>query len=259
MSHVPHNTSAIELSNERQIVITTLKHGERKLTFRRIGREDWAAYFAAIYFATQQDGKDLIRNVETESARVTLVHRALTRAEGYRVAGDVDLMSVTNWRDLLPVEHRLLAGTLLASAQPEPESDEEDILHPEGQPVRINAVWGSDAAGNALRYSDLVHVLKAPTDAQFRRYNRAASQTRVLGGSRTGTTQYIGAGIVAAEIYDELVVSVQGYTLHGSPLSDADTIKREMDAHHKFVAAMQVLQPRNEATLKVETEEGTEA
>lgn len=248
---------SLDLSAPREFAIRVPKPGgtprEYKLACRRVLREDWVAYFGALYFGTRQEGRDLLQTVETESARVALLDKVLTRAEGYKLAGGEDLMSQANWRDLVPLDHRLLVGSLLTSAAPEP--DDDDAIYPGGRPVKLTAVWGSNDEG-AQRFTGLVHVLKAPTDAQYRRYKRAASITRIHGGTRNGTTEYVGAQLEAAALYDELIVSVDGYSVNGTPLgSDVELIKREMDTHHKFVAALQVLQPAAEAVL-AEKEEG---
>jgi hypothetical protein len=47
-----------------------------------------------------------------------------------------------------------------------------------------------------------------------------------------------------AKLYDELIVSVDGYTVSGRPLSGRDEIAHEMDAFHKVIAAREIFDTR---------------
>jgi hypothetical protein len=249
-------TSLLDLAEAR--VFTLVGKKEYTIKTQRLSREDYEAYFAAIYYTTKQEGRDLVKSVDTESASILLADRAITEAHGYTVAGGADLMSLPNWRQLLPLNHRRSLGQLLVTVVPSVGADDE-MIYPEGYPISLDAIWGSAEDGGARVYKGLVHVLRAPSEAQHRRYLRASSATRVFGGSRAGTTQYLGAQMVAAEIYDELVVSVDGYGVAGRPLADVQSIRREMDVYHKFAAAFQVLQPSNTATQKMADEAKKEA
>jgi hypothetical protein len=62
----------------------------------------------------------------------------------------------------------------------------------------------------------------------------------VVGGSRRNQTIYAGKHGLMADLYDELVISVDGYSIGGSPLGDAAQVKKEMDTFHK-VAALRLL------------------
>ena len=42
------------------------------------------------------------------------------------------------------------------------------------------------------------------------------------------------------DFYDQLIASVEGYTLRGQPLASADQIRAEMDAAHKVIAVEQL-------------------
>jgi hypothetical protein len=85
----------------------------------------------------------------------------------------------------------------------------------------------------------LVHRFSTPQFKHEQRYMREQSRSKVVGGSRTGKTIWTGVQRVLVEIYDELVLSVSGYTLNGDPLGPAQ-ITQHMDAYHKVVAAQQL-------------------
>ena len=61
----------------------------------------------------------------------------------------------------------------------------------------------------------------------------------MVGGSRNGKTQWLGAQATLADLYDELIVSVEGYTVDGAA-PDREGIVEFMDTYHK-VAAVDVL------------------
>jgi hypothetical protein len=88
------------------------------------------------------------------------------------------------------------------------------------------------------QFTGLRHEFNSPTTEQFRRYRRDVSRSYIVGGSRTAKTVWRGAQKTLAELYDELIVSVEGYTLNGSPLiGSPSAIAAAMDTYHKVAAA----------------------
>jgi hypothetical protein len=232
--------ATIELTAERVIVLEGVR-GTYTLVCRRVTKEDWAAYFEAIFNTSKREGQDTVQGFDAQTARLVLAERVITDATGYKVAGDVELKSLPNWKRLIPLNHRIEVADILASARA--VSDDDGLIHPEGDSVSINCVWGADDEGTMQAVTGLKHVLAAPSEAQHRRYAREASRTRILGGDRKGETLYPGAQMTLAALYDELVLSVDGYLVNGQPLSSKELIAREMDAHHKVMAAQQIFQP----------------
>lgn len=65
------------------------------------------------------------------------------------------------------------------------------------------------------------------------------------GGSKTAVIASI-----AAKLYDEMIQSVEGYSVHGHALTDdVAEIRRHMDTLHKAAAVMQVFSPRGEDVM----------
>jgi len=232
--------TTIDLSQPRVIVLTG-RHGTYKLTCRLVTKEDWAAYFALIVVGSKRDGQDQVNTLDLQTPRLALAARVITAAEGYKVDGGADLTSLPSWQELLPLEHRLAVGDILSSARA--YSPDDGMIYPDGDPVLVDCTWGANADGVMQRVIGLKHIMRTPTEAQHRRYMREASRTRILGGDRTGETLYPGAQMLLAELYDELVLSVDGYCKSGEAITTPADIKECMDIHHKVMVAQKIFQP----------------
>ena len=229
--------ATLDLAMQRRFALVG-KSSTYVLVCRRVKPEDWEAYYAALVIASQQDGRDVVSNVDLDTPRRVLAERVIVDAVGYTVAGGGKLAELENWQKLIPLAHRLKIGQLLAEVEPSDEGDE--VIYPEGERVLLNARWGGEM------YKGLVHTLAVPSEELYQRFSSQSSRTRVLGGSRTGTTLYPGSQTLLAKLYDELVISVDGYVNGGRPLNGRAEIAQEMDMHHKVSAAMQLFQPRTQ-------------
>ena len=208
-------------------------------TCRRITPEDWRKYFAAISMKTSNGDEGNIRELDLQTPYIVLVNLVLEDATGYKIAGGGDLKSLPNWKDCIPLAHRLQLGRVLSSARIAQDSDDLTI-YAEGEAISIDATWSTGEDGLMQKFEGLKHVLAAPSEAQFKRYSAEASRSIVVGGSRNGTTIFRGPTAMLAALYDELVVS---YTVDGKPLQGREQIVREMDYHHKVTAAQELFQP----------------
>jgi hypothetical protein len=235
---------SIDLSVPRVVSIVG-QRGTYTFPCRRILKADWQLFFTNVFHASQRVGKDTVSTFDAQPASLSLFAAVAAGAEGYKVAGDAPLLSLPNWKDLVPVDHRVAVGRTLASAHAVETDD--DTIYPEGEPVTIECMWSADDSGHMRLIGGLKHVMRPATEAQHRRFTRESSRTRVLGGSRQGETQYPGAQGVLAALYDELVLSVEGYTVNGVALESVEAIRREMDEHHKVVVAQQIFDARNSA------------
>lgn len=220
---------------------------------RRITEEDWTKYFLGIVIVSEQNGRERINTVDVNAARLALVGRVLTDVEGYRVEGGAELTSLAGWQNRVPMAHRLRLAEVLTDVRPSAEED-DGLIYLNGDEVVLTASWNMDGA--MVQFTGLKHRLAAPSEAQYRRYSNQASRSRVVGGSRTGKTIYSGAQVTLAELYDELILSVDGYAVNGVPLADdKEAIRRSMDMLHKVMAAQEMFQPQETAHLAAEDEE----
>jgi len=249
-----------DLATERVVILKEFVKTERtyKLFCRRITEHDWQLYFAGIVVTAEQDGKTRINTIDVLTPRLALAESVLMNAEGYRVAGGAQLTEIPGWQKKIPLAHRQKLGETLANVRPSRAEDDELVIYPEGEVVLLDADFSGyqyeDSEGN-LRWAmrkivGLKHVFSTPSEEQHRRYTRESSRSRVVGGSRTGKTIYQGSQPLLAKLYDELVISVEGYAVNGVPLTnDRNAIVREMDMMHKVMAAQELFQPQDTSTL----------
>lgn len=234
------------------------------LTCRRITEEDWRSYFSSIVVTAEQEGKSRINTIDVSSPRLALAESVLTGATGYKVADGSELTQIPGWQKKIPLAHRLRLGETVADVRPS-QQDEEFTIYPEGEVVLLDATFSAVPTADEYglvylamrRLIGLKHVLRTPTEEQHRRYTREASRSKVVGGSRTGKTIYQGAQLLLAQLYDDLIVSVEGYSVGETPLTvDRAAIVREMDMLHKVIAAQELFQPQDTSAVKDEGDDG---
>lgn len=237
--------------NQRRIIVLEDRGKTYSLYCRRIMPEDWKKYFAGIVISSEQRGRERVNVIDVNSPRLALAESVLIDAEGYKVADGRHITEIPNWQSRIPLAHRLQVGETLADVRPS-RSEGELTIYPEGEEVLLDATWSAveTVAGRRMQgFMELKHVLKTPTEAQHRRYSDEASRSRIVGGSRSSKTFYSGAQALLATLYDELVISVEGYCVDGSPLTSREEIVREMDMLHKVMAAQELFQPQATAQL----------
>ncbi|MDR3723264.1 MAG: hypothetical protein P4K83_02090 [Terracidiphilus sp.] len=222
--------ASIELKAQRTVEI--LDQGRKvQLVFGPITAQQWLDYFNRIESSSVNEGGKRIDRLDSTAARTHLVNKTLVDAKGYQTADGAPIATIANWQDMLPISHRLAAGETLVDIERGKLSDDQPFVLG-AESIYLNAVWGSE------RFTGLCHRFRTATVEQQRRLARASSRSVVVGGSRRGETRWIGAQPVLAELYDELIVSVEGYTVDGKELgSDRAAIVANMDTFHKVAAA----------------------
>lgn len=227
----------IELAEPR---VLTIKDRGNDFTLRvsRIPSKPWKRYFEGILSTSEMiDGKR-VDSYDSSAARLELLEGQLLDATGYG-----SLEAVVDWRQKLPLSHRLAASNLLvAVSSAEPPNESRIALGAET--VYLSAVWGADQAGKMRKFSGLEHRFRTPSAEHQRTFSRAASRSRIVGGSRQGKTVWIGAQQALMDLYDELIQAVEGYEVHGKPLGeDRASIVEWMDGYHKVAAADRLFSP----------------
>lgn len=237
--------SLLEL-NQRRVIVLSDRDKTYSLFCRRVTPEDWRKYFDAIVITSEQRGRERVNVIDVSSPRLALAESVLIDAEGYKVADDRHITEIPSWQSRIPLAHRLQLGETLADVRPA-QSEGELTIYPEGEEVLLDATWSAVetvARSRMQGFTGLKHVLKTPTEAQHRRYSDEASRSRIVGGSRSAKTYYSGAQPLLAKLYDELVISVDGYAVDGRRLESQEQIVREMDMMHKVMAAQELFQPQ---------------
>lgn len=218
------------------------------ITCRPPSPADWFAYFAAISITSERTGAEVVNTIDIETPRVLLAERVIVAVEGYKLStlafsAAATLTDLPNWQSRLPLAHRRQVGETLADVRVSMPTDDNDFLiQPEGEEVTLDATY-SVVDGKMVRLTGLKHIFKSPTQAQHKRYNGEASRSVVTGGSRNGRTVYTGAQKVLCQLWDELIVGVEGYAVN-HPKPD------DMDLHHKFTAAQELFAPTSTVTTE---------
>jgi hypothetical protein len=227
---------AIELTSPR--IVTIEDRGRQfSLKLARITKKQWVSYFEGIYSSSENQGGKRVDRFDSSSARVELVESALIDATGYATADNSPVTEIKGWQAQIPLSHRLAAGEALVNVE-RADAPEGDSILLGAEAVYLAAVWSADDKGVMQKYRGLCHRFKTPTAEQQRRLSRESSRSQVIGGSRKGTTVWMGSQGILAALYDELVVSVEGYAVKGDDLgSNRDAIVAEMDTFHKVAAA----------------------
>lgn len=240
---------SIELKQPRIIVIED-RGKSYALTVARITKKQWLHYFEGILSISENQNGKRVDSYDNSAARLELVEQALVTATGYTLPAMVEsIEKIEGWRSQLPISHRLgAANTLLSVSASNPSDEEPIVLGLES--VSLDAVWGADESGVMRKFTGLRHNFKSPSPDQQRRLSLSGSRSRIIGGSRNGKTQWLGAQATLAELYDELIVSVEGYTVEAAD-PDRDQIIEYMDTYHKVAAVDLLFAP---AAPKIEEE-----
>jgi hypothetical protein len=231
----------IDLRKPRVIVIEDRGHSYT-LTVAPITRKRWIEYFRGIVSTSEFVKGSLTDSFDSSGARLALVNDTLIDADGYLINGVMRVTEIDGWKNLIPVSHRVTVGNVLTMVERSAEDESPIMLG--GEVVCLDAVWGRHASGAMQKVRGLRHTFASPSVEQQRRYSRDKSRSQVIGGSRYGKTRWLGAQATLAELYDELILSVEGYAINGVPLDDdRDQIIESMDTYHKVAAAESLFVP----------------
>jgi hypothetical protein len=228
----------IELTQERVVSFQLSPKNQFTFYFRRLTPEDWKKFFVAIAIESETEKDGRTDRIDFRTASLLLFEDTIQRVEGYKTSSG-DFMALPNWRDRIPFGHKIKAAEFLQEVKVS-EEDREYIIDASVDEVYLDVTWGSSRPGTMSRYTGIIHRFNPPTVKQRQKFTRALSESRVIGGSRTNKTIYPGRQGLLAELYDELVVSVEGYMLNGAPLTNVEVIRKEMDTFHKVAAVQQL-------------------
>lgn len=231
--------ASIELASPRTIAIDD-RGRKFSLTLKRIDRKAWLRYFDGIVNVSENQNGQRVDRFDSSAAKLELVAASLVDATGYKAA---DAPWPDGWQKMLPLAHRLAVGEQLVNVRRGSAPDDEPFVLG-FETVILDAVWGVDATGTMRKYSGLRHRFQTPTEAHQARLSRASSRSVIVGGSRRATTRWMGAQATLAELYDELIQGVEGYSANGVDLGDdREAIVAEMDTYHKVAAAEVLFSP----------------
>lgn len=221
----------------------TLKAKARKYTYhlRHVALADWKAYYLAIVSQVLNRDGEREEVYDSEAAAIELVDRVLIGVDGYG-----DLSAKKNWRQEVPLMHRRAIAVALRGVGVAKEQDDVPELC-ELVTVKLNATWPT--AEKTTLYSGLIHRFHQPSIEQYKQFRSETARVKVRGNALDGATIYPSSQAVAMKLYDDLIESVDGYSVRGAPLSDVEAIKEEMDGAHKAAAALELFQGGEEVSI----------
>jgi hypothetical protein len=239
----PQNPPSLLMLDEPRVI--PIREGKRDYTFyfRRILQPDWEQYFAGLYLSSRNDGVAQLNTTDFNTAGIELFESTVTRVVGY----SRELTTPEDFKKVLPRHSVTVAGLLRSVFISEEEDDKP--LDCDAIETRIDAHWSQTTApGQVTQYKGLVHRFTPPTVEQKKRYMRGGAISKVIGGTRKGsTTVYSLRNKLLLELYDQLILSVDGYGAAGKPLEGPEQIRREMDGYHKAEAVAQLFNTQPEA------------
>jgi hypothetical protein len=231
----PQNPPSLLMLDQPRVL--TLREGTRDYTFyfRRILQADWEKYFSGLYRSSRNDGVAQTDTTDFVTPGIELLESTLTKVEGYKR----ELTTPADFKKIMPRHSVPVAGMLSSVYISQVEDDQPldcDIVE-----ARIDAMWSKTTSDPAnTTYKGLVHRFLPPTIQQKQRYMRAGSVSRVGGTRKGATTVYSMRNRLLMDMYDQLVQSVDGYSVDGKPLEGIEQIRREMDGYHKAEAMAQL-------------------
>jgi hypothetical protein len=240
----PNTSSLLMLDEPRVIAMRDGKH-TYTFNFRRITQKDWEQYFSGLYVASRSEGTSQMNTTDLQTAGIELFESTLTKVQGY----SRELTSKEDFKKVLP-RHSISVSWILRSVFTSTVEDDKP-LDCDSVEARIDALWSQTSPGDeTTMYKGLIHRLSPPTIEQKKQFLRSGSISRVVGGSRKGTTIYSLRNKIMMELYDKLIQSVDGYGVGGKPLQSVEDICREMDGYHKVEAVGQLFNMQPEAAAE---------
>jgi hypothetical protein len=249
-AETPATSSLLMLDQPRVIPI---REGKRDYTFyfRRILQADWEQYFSGLYLSSRNEGVAQLNTTDFNSAGIELFESTLTRVVGY----SRELTTPEDFKKVLPRHSVAVAGLLRSGGISDTEDDAP--LDCDSIIALVDAYWSQTIdplpgqPGQVTQYKGLLHRFAPPNVEQRKRYMRGGAISKVIGGTRKGsTTVYSLRNKLLLDLYDQLILSVEGYGVAGKPLEGTEQIRREMDAFHKAEAVAQLFNTQPEAAAE---------
>jgi hypothetical protein len=209
--------------------------------FRRFTASDWEKFYAGVVVEFKKEKGGMAQVIDLESPSLTVYTRAILRVEGYQTRDGRAPETLPTWPECVPQHHRLAAMGLVMNVT-HSEAADDSMLEAEGVTVQIEAMWNEGEPGAMKQYRGLIHHFGMPSAEQRRRVLKAKNRAFVVGGSRNGATVIPSGHPVLVKLYDELIESVEGYSVDGRALTGKDQVVREMDAFHKAAVVARLFQ-----------------
>lgn len=238
-----------------------MKKGDEKFLLKHVFRlpsfDDWFRYQKKRKFMGLSKGKDTFEfaNVMQEED-LSFWESLIIKVEGYTSAGQ-DLMEAypEGWQEKIPIRHKLeaIAGFLIFNREEEPDSSLT-----EGSGFDVDAEASTEmkfvASQNGTdRY--VVFKFRQPESSDFVRFSRLTSKLQLVRTKQRGVQEMRMPADIRPfiEMFDKLIVAVEGYAFDGKPLMEVEGWIQKIDAFHKREAVRELF---TSPLLEDEVEEG---
>jgi hypothetical protein len=201
-------------------------------------QRDWLAYAKGVSTTYEFAGEGIHAEISGElEAQGKLWRGSIRSVEGYVGADGRPIAEIYPdvWREKIPASHielavRALAAVRLKTAEdPALTNPVAFILDLESQAVELEM--------DGVAHGPLVHHFRIPTLNEYNKFKRLMADSRLVGGTRHLKTIMFSRLPGLVKLYDELIISVEGYQ---PPVPDF------MDAIHKQVAVQGLFEPPTE-------------
>lgn len=224
-----------------------LRKGEEKFELRHYFRlpsfDDWYEYHKKRNFMGLSRGKDTFEfsNVMQEED-LAFWESLIVRVEGYK-AGDSDLMVAINWKEKVPVQHKLESLTTFLAFAREEEPSSALVTSEDG--FDVDAETSCELKFSVIQNGEeyfVTHFFKTPETSDYVKFNRITSRLQLVRTKQKGVQEMRQPADIRpfVEMYDKLIVKVDGYTFDGVDVMDVADWKTKIDSNHKKEAVREL-------------------
>jgi hypothetical protein len=200
-----------------RVITLKSKSGEFVYKTRRVTLKDWEQCFLGFIDQSLRVDGEFQKVYDADSSLIELADRVIVDCNTAKV----------------PFSHRLAVGAVLRTATPVEDSGAEVM---DRVVIGLGAVWPVEGASQV--FEGLLHCFRYPSIEDLKRWKFENSRVRVRGEGKDSVSSYPSRLAIAMKLYDDLIESVDGYAVGGSPLEGKENIVREMDGAHKAMAVM---------------------
>lgn len=217
-----------------------LQRGDKKFILRHVFRlpsfKDWFEYLRQRKFMGLSKGKDTYEfaNVMQEED-LAFWDSLIIRVEGY-ISQKKDVSELEDWKTKVPVDHKLeaMSGFVMFSRHEEVSASEAIVA--DGFDV-------DDEIGRELEFSTvqngeevfLKYFFGRPETTDYVRFNRLISKMQLVRTKQKNVQEMRVPSDVRpfVEMFDKLIVKVEGYASEGKDLMKDEAWKSKIDTYHK--------------------------
>jgi len=214
------------------------ERGGKRITlthfFRPPTEEVWVDYHKGVSQLGLSKGKDIFEVSSTMQEKdEELWEELILRVEGYSFKGK-PLMEKENWKDLIPIQHKLAAigGFMWVSLKSEPETSMEEVsvldLAEDSLEMSLEVLQNN-------KVHEIVFNFKNPESKDYIKFNRISSKMQLVRTKQRKVSEVRVPTDIKPfiDLFDRLVESAKGYRYNNKDLMEDPKWRSKVDAYHK--------------------------